>query len=315
MSDAMVTETIDVARFRADHPEFCDPAKVRVPGIGTPPPTDGAIPFDGDLKLPWSVSKDANTLPNLLKQGPEAIGFYLSFRLSDGWGVYLRRPAVLALKEEFHRILMRDLKGYMNRSEGYPGPPINELVDQMEFSLALDFLVSHLRFHYVVDLAAAQLELAEGQAKYIPYQDLYWAEFRSPPKDPRAIGNLEECVANFEGYRNYMNPNYTDAIAKIVEGAVEERNAQEWKAFFIGGKWAVEIANMLSRQPPGYRDVTKLCMRRTSVGSTNYVRVMYLPNPEARDQRTKELSEKIAGHPVEKSVLPENVPEFPIYFL
>ena len=306
---------VDPANFRDAHPELCEPARVRVPGIGSPPATDGAVPFEGDLTILAGVPKDANTIPGVLKQGPEACGFYLSFRLSDRWGLYVRKGALVALREEYHRIIMRDLKGYMAKPDGYSGPPIDDLVGQMEYSLALDFLVSHLRFHLAVDVAAAQLELAEGVAKYGPYQDGYWREFANPPKDPRAIGNLEEALANFEAFRNYMNPNYADAIAKVVEGALEERNSSEWKAFFIGGKWGVEVANMLSRQPPGYRDFTKLCIRRTSVGSTNYVRVMYMPDPQAREEKAKELSARIAGHAVDAPNLPESLPEPPVYFV
>ncbi|HEV8595623.1 MAG TPA: hypothetical protein VGR51_08865 [Thermoplasmata archaeon] len=311
----MVTATADLGSFRSAHPEFCDTARIKVPGLGTVPPIEGATPFDGDLGLPWSIAKDPGTVPNLLKQGPEACGFYLSFRLSDRWGLYLRRPALIGLKDEFHRIIMRDLKGYLEKPAGYAGAPAESLVEQMEYSLAIDFLVAHLRFHFAVDLAAAQLELAEGAPKYAAYQETYWREFANPPKDPRVIANLEEALANFEAFRNYMNPNYTDAIAKLVEGALAESSASEWKAFFIGGRWGVEIANMLSRQPPGYRDVTKLCIRRTSVGSTNYVRVMYMPDPQVRETKAKELSERIAGRPVDKSVLPDAPPDPPIYLL
>ena len=310
----MVT-TFDPAAFRREHAEFCDPAKVRVPGLGSPPNTDGATPFEGDLSSLAGWPKDPNTIPAMLKQGPEAIGFYLSFRLSDRWGVYLHRPAVVALREEYHRIIMRDLKGYMEKPLAYAGPPIDDLVAQLEHSLVLDFLAAHFRFHHAVDLAAAQLEEADGVARYAPYQDRQWAEIASPPKDPRAIGNLEEALANFEGFRSYMNPTYTDAIAKIVEGALEERNASEWKAFFIGGRWGVEVANMLSRQPPGYRDVTKLCIRRTSVGATNYVRVMYMPDTQVRDAKAKELSERLAGHGVERNVLPDGAPDALVYLL
>lgn len=311
----MVTATVDPGTFRAAYPDFCVAAKIRVPGIGDSPRTDGATPFTGDLGLPWSIAKEATTLPAMLKRGPEACGFYRSFRLPDPWGIFLARPAVVALKEEFHRIIMRDLKGYASSPSGYAGVPMEGLVEQLEFSLVLDFLVSHLRFHFAVDLGAAQLELAEGTPKYAPYQEAYWRELTNPPKDPRTIAILEEALANFEAFRNYMNPNYTDAIAKVVEGALEESSASEWKAFFIGGRWGVEAANMLSRQPPGYRDFTKLCMRRTSVGSTNYVRVMYMPDPSARDAKARELSERLAGHPVEKSVLPDATPDPPIYFL
>lgn len=311
----MAAATLDPATFRATHPEFCDAARIRVPGLGPPPPTDGAAPFEGDFTVLGGVPKDPAAIPGMLKQGPEACGFYLSFRLSDRWGLYLKKPSLVALRDEFHRIIMRDLKGYMQTREGYAGASVDDLVGQMEYSLVLDFLVSHLRFHYAVDLAAAQLEVAERAPKYAPYQETYWTEMTNPPKDPRVIGVLEEALANFEAFRNYMNPNYTDAVAKVLEGALEESRASEWKAFFIGGRWGVEVASMLSRQPPGYRDVTKLCIRRTSVGATNYVRVMYMPDGQVRDARVKELSERIAGRAVEKSVLPEATPDPPIYFV
>lgn len=305
--------TVNPNTFREEHPEFCD--SVRVPGLGEPPPTDGAVPFEGDLGAFAPAERNPEALPALLKKGPEAIGFYRSFRLADDWGIYLWRGSLAALKEEFHRIIMRDLKGYMDRPDGYEGPSIDDLVAKIEYSLAMDFLLSHLRFHESVDLAAAQREIETGVPTYAPYQERYFAEMANPPKDPRLIGNLEECLANFEGFRNFMNPTYTDAISKIVEGALEERNASEWRAFFIGGRWGVEIANMLSRQPPGYRDVTKLCLRRTSVGSTNYVRVMFMPDPDARDRRQVELSSKIVGREVAESLLPETTPDPPLYLL
>src|SRR2546426_9071626 len=191
---------VDPANFRNAHPELCEPAKVRVPGIGSPPATDGAVPFEGDLTILAGIPKDANTIPGMLKQGPEACGFYLSFRLSDRWGLYLRKGRLVALKDEYDRIIRRDLKGYMAKPEGYAGAPIDELVAQLEYSLVLDFLVSHLRFHLAVDLAAAQIELTEGVPKYIPYQEAQAAEIANPPKDPRAIGNLEEALANFEAF-------------------------------------------------------------------------------------------------------------------
>lgn len=311
----MVTATFEPAAFRMSHSEFCDAARIRVPGVGALPSTVGAVAFDGDVSALAGVVKDGNTIPAMLKQGAEACAFYLSFRLSDRWGVFIRRAALVALKEEFARIILRDLKGYRDPAGDATKAAIDELLDGMYASLALDFLVAHMRFHHAVDLAAANVELAEGQSRYVPFQDASWEESRNPPKDPRAIGNLEECLANFEAFRGFMNPTYTDAIAKLVEGVIEERNAQEWKAFFIGGKWAVEIANMLSRQPPGYRDVTKLCIRRTSVGSTNYVRVMYLPDPDARSLRAREISARIAGREVEKSLLPDTVPDPPLYLL
>src|SRR3989304_380148 len=244
----------DPATFRAEHPEWCDTAKVRVPGLGDLPPTDGATPFDGELALPMAQVKDPDTLPNMLKHGPEACGFYVSFRLSDRWGLFIKRPALVALKEEFARIILRALKGYTDPAAGATKASIDEVLERMYYGLALDFLTSHLRFHHAVDVAAAQVELDEGQARYAPYQDVYWKEFANPPKDPRAIGNLEECLANFEAFRSFMNPNYTDAISKIVEGSLEERNSQEGKGVFIGGgRRAVGGGDREHVEPPAAR--------------------------------------------------------------
>src|SRR3989337_2406728 len=105
-------ESFDPNAFRAAHPEYCAPASVRVPGLGAPPPTAGASPFDGNLSPLAGIARDPDTLPGLLKHGPEAAGFYLSFRFGDPWGIFLRRARVVAIKEEFHRIIMRALKGY-----------------------------------------------------------------------------------------------------------------------------------------------------------------------------------------------------------
>lgn len=280
---------MDPGSFRHNHPELCE-----FPG------RPAAIP-EGARELPLTAEsiggftvtapKDPDALPNLIKQGTEAIGRYHSFRVDpERWGLYLSERGARTVKEEWHRIIWRDLGKYAER-------PIDDVLERVEYTLVLDYLVSHLKVHYAVDAAAATLEAGDGKPRYGPYLSDAAARAARPPKDPKDIPNLEEALANLEAFRNHVNPGYGESIAKLVEGRLEERNVQEWKAFFVGGRFAVETANALSRQPPGWKDFTKLVNRKTSVGATNYVRIQYLMDMEALERTQKEISRRIAGLP------------------
>src|SRR5947208_15256837 len=99
----------DLSRFAASHPEHCNPSVVRVPGLGTLPPLEGARPFELSAEnlaaFRVETPKDPSTLPAMLKVGPEAVAFYVSFRLApEAWGVYIRQGGLRALKEAYHRI-------------------------------------------------------------------------------------------------------------------------------------------------------------------------------------------------------------------
>ena len=52
---------------------------------------------------------------------------------------------------------------------------------------------------------------------------------------------------------------------QLVEGRLDERNVNEWKAFFIGGRFAVEMANVFSRQPAGWKDFARFLNRDVGV--------------------------------------------------
>ena len=111
----------DLSAFASAHPEFCEPTSVRVPGHGSLPAIDGARPFpltaDQLESYRAEVPKDPATLPAMLKIGPEAVAFYVSFRLApDRWGIFVREGALRALKEEYHRIIWRDLGKYADRN-------------------------------------------------------------------------------------------------------------------------------------------------------------------------------------------------------
>jgi hypothetical protein len=283
----------DLSAFAIAHPEFCDPKVVRVPGHGAVPSLEGARPFgltaDALSAYRVDVPKDPATLPSMLKIGPEAVAFYVSFRLvPDRWGIYVREGALRALKDEYHRIIWRDLGKYADRN-------VDDVAEKVETTLVLDYLLAHNRVHFLVDRAAADSEVRGGAAKYAPYQAKWYNPQPKPVLNPEDVGNLEEALANLEAFRQYINPTYADGVAKLVEGRLDERNVNEWKAFFIGGRFAVEMANVLSRQPSGWKDFGKFLNRKTSVGATNYVRIQYSYNPEMLERGQVELSRRLLG--------------------
>ena len=284
---------MDLANFASAHPEFSDATQVQVPGLGSIPAIDGARAFEltAENLSEYRVvaPKDPATLPEMLKSGPEAIAFYVSFRLvSDRWGIYIREGRLRALKEEYHRIIWRDLGKYADRN-------VDDIAEKVETTLVLDYLLAHNRIHFLVDKAAAEWEARDGVARYGSYQATWYALTTKPALTPEDVGNLEEALANMEPFRQYINPSYAESVAKLVEGRLDERNVNEWKAFFIGGRFAVEMANVFSRQPPGWKDFVRFLNRKTSVGSTNYVRIQYSYNPEMLERGQKELSRRLAG--------------------
>ncbi len=284
----------DLRGFAATYPQFCDRAAVRVPGLGALPALEGASPFGMTAENLGSVRvdepKDSDALPNMLKQGPEAVAFYVSFRLApDAWGIYLRPRGIRALQEEYHRILWRDLGKYADRD-------VTDVAERVEYSLVLDYLLTHAKFHVLVDTTAAAWEASAGAPRYAPYQAAWYAAAAKPvAQQPEDVGNLEEALANLDAFRTYVNPSYGEGVAAMVDGRLDPRNVDEWKAFFIGGRFAVEMANVFSRQPPGWKDFSRFLNRKTSVGSTNYVRIQYSYNPELLERGQRELAKRIAG--------------------
>jgi len=304
----------DLSEFAVSHPDFCDPKAVRVPGHDRAPAIDGGRPFELSAEslstYRVEAAKDPSTLPNMLKMGPEAVAFYVSFRLDSArWGIYVREGALRALKEEYHRIIWRDLGKYADRN-------VDDVAEKVETTLVLDYLLAHNRIHFLVDRAAAEWEIQTGAAKYSPYQAKWYNAPPKPVLNPEDVGNIEEALANLEAFRQYINPTYADGVAKLVEGRLDERNVNEWKAFFIGGRFAVEMANVLSRQPPGWKDFGKFLNRKTSVGATNYVRIQYSYNPEMLERGQVELSRRLSGGSAETpNLFKAEAPAFPNVYL
>ena len=153
----------DLSEFASAHPEFCDPKTIRVPGYGEVPSLEGARRFELTSENLSSfrvdAAKDPNALPAMLKLGPEAVAFYVSFRLSPKrWGVYIREGGLRALKEEYHRIIWRDLGKYADKN-------VDDVADKVETTLVLDYLLAHNRVHFVIDRWVAGQETADGKAE------------------------------------------------------------------------------------------------------------------------------------------------------
>src|SRR5437016_14013468 len=166
----------DPAQFVAAHPEFGG-SRVRVPGHDHLPSLDGARPFELTAEnlsaFRIEAPKDPSTLPNMLKMGPEAVAFYVSFRLRpDRWGSDVRQGGLRALKEEYHRIIWRDLGKYADRN-------VDDVADKVETTLVLDYLLAHNRVHFIIDRWAAEQEATDGKARYAAYQAAWYI---APPK-------------------------------------------------------------------------------------------------------------------------------------
>lgn len=292
----------DLRDFASAFPCFCERGAVQVPGLGDLPSLEDAHAFELSAEnlsaFRIDAPKDPDALPSMIKQGPEAVAFYVSFRLEpERWGIYLRGRGIRALQEEYHRILWRDLGKYADRDVG-------DVAERVEYSLVLDYLLTHAKLHFLVDRTAAAWEIEGGEPKYAAYQAKWYGPPAKPvAQQPEDIGNLEEALANLDAFRTYINPSYGEGVAMMVDGKLDPRNVDEWKAFFIGGRFAVEMANVFSRQPAGWKDFARFLNRKTSVGATNYVRIQYSYNPDLLERGQRELAKRLAG---EGTPTPEN---------
>src|SRR5207249_12203307 len=121
----------------------------------------------------------------------------------------------------------------------------------------------------------------DGKVRYGPYQATWYSAPPKPAMVPEDVGKLEEALANMEAFRQYINPSYAEGVAKLVEGRLDERNVNEWKAFFIGGGCAGAVAKVFSRQPPGGEGVVRFLDCKTAAGAAKYVGMQYFYNTEA----------------------------------
>src|SRR3989304_8135922 len=118
---------MDLSAVHSQSPALCDDARTRPLGAHEPAAPARELDLAPETLERFSirVPKDPDTLPRILKQGPEAVGYYVSFRTDpQHWGVYLREAGVRALKEEYHRIIWRDLGKYVDK-------PMDDVVDRI----------------------------------------------------------------------------------------------------------------------------------------------------------------------------------------
>src|SRR5437879_12886129 len=99
---------MDLTSFKAQFPALCDDARMRT--LGAHEPADGARELDLTPEALESFTvptpKDPGTLPAILKLGPEAVAYYVSFRTDpQRFGIYLRPGGVKALDDEFHPLI------------------------------------------------------------------------------------------------------------------------------------------------------------------------------------------------------------------
>src|SRR3989441_8148797 len=185
--------------------------------LGAREPAPGAKEFDMSPETLEAFSvgtpKDSATLPTMLKQGPEAVAYYVSFRTDpERFGIFVRGGGLKALKEEYHRIIWRDLGKYADK-------PIDDVAERIEYSLALDYLLTHARFHYLVDTIAATRETADGKPRYLPYLEWRVASAQKPPPTPNDVVDLEGAPPHLDAVKNFINPTYCDAPSETGQGA------------------------------------------------------------------------------------------------
>src|SRR2546422_3388473 len=211
---------MDLAAFQAQYPTLCEAARMRTLGAHEPAPLAREIDLSPETLESFSIGspKDPGTLPAMLKQGPEAVAYYVSFRTDpDRFGMYVREGGVKALQEEYHRIIWRDLGKYADK-------PIEDVASRIEYTLVLDYLLTHARFHYLVDAIAATREMADGKRRYLPYLEWRVATAREAPATPDDVVGPEEGPPNPQAVKNFINPRYFDAIAALVPGRLYARD-------------------------------------------------------------------------------------------
>src|SRR5437879_11673521 len=201
---------MDLASFKAQYPALCDAARMRTLGANEPVPGARELDLSPETLGSFSIAsaKDPGTLPAMLKQGPEAVAYYVSFRtVQQRFGIYLRPGGVKALKEEYHRIIWRDLGKYADK-------PIEDVVDRIEYTLVLDYLLTHARFHYLVDAVAANREIADGKTRYLPYLEWRGATPPKAPAPPPEAAALVEALPDLAAVKEFHNPRDRHAIPK-----------------------------------------------------------------------------------------------------
>lgn len=137
--------------------------------------TRRAISVASDEKEDWPRESDLGT---------EALAWYVSFHVSNYWGIYIPYTGLLRHAHKFLQIT-------------------NNANDAIQISY--DALIAHESIHYGIDVACARLELISNRAVYI--------SGKNSLKSPLGYNEMEEQIA--EGVLLYTLENYKNESLKL----------------------------------------------------------------------------------------------------
>jgi hypothetical protein len=295
---------VDREGFRQAHPEFCDPAKIRVPGLDPPRVEGGKAVEDwrrvlAALEIPplpperpsfkptAKGGSQGPTLRDVLGRGNDGAAHYLSFRLDPGrWGVHLSRSALEVMTGEIQRVVVRGFP------EARAAPP--DTLGELAFHLAYDYALGHAKFHAAVDDFAAEKELALGRELYGPYlQGPYLRSLGAAAPN----FNLEEALANVVALRIFLNPSALLELGHGVEKAINEDDAFRWNSYLMSTLVASEFIFLLRVLPPGYRDFLAFLGNRTEVTAYAHMSIQYNVDQQAFGKGLSRLAAQILAQP------------------
>lgn len=300
---------VDYGAFSQTYPQYCDPDKVRIPGLGGPPSKGGASVADWTetyAVLPEALWSEAPPIrPLMQERGAEAFGTYLSFRLDpDAWGVHLQGGPLVGLAREIRRVLQLGFPDVQEIAD-------EELIRQLAFRMAYDVGLNHLAFHAAVDGFTAAHEVAEEAEYYGPYQAGPYAESLETAKVRHY--NPEEALANVVSLRSYFNPNLTVELGDVIHEVLDDDGQYRWNAYLMSGNLTTELTYVLRAYPAAYGSFTDFFRRRGEVGPYAHMAIQYDLQTEVFNEALRTLAGTILGREapegIEKEMLaPVNAP-------
>jgi len=174
--------------------------------------------IEKSLELP-GLAERLDSFPPLAPEGKEsfkhygfeAIAWYQSFHDYDdsAWGIHFDAPKL----DAFASCLAQDLIGEPRRHE-------------LACQLALRLTAAHELFHARIDFAAAWLEVASGQPRYLPYFENVYTKLTF------TSDWLEEALANWSAHR-WLRDNLDDLRGKgLIQNPVfVQQTIEEWLDF------------------------------------------------------------------------------------
>lgn len=221
--------------------------------------------------------------PLMQKQGAEAFGYYLSFRVDpDRWGLYLRGMPLIGLSKEILRVLNL---GFFELGEKVPLDQYRELA----FRMAFDIASNHLSLHASVDGFVAAQETEDDTEYYGSYLQ---GPYQRSLEDPEGtLGyNLEEALANVVALRSFLNPALAAEMGSILQSSFNEEEQFRWNAYMMSGNLTTELTYIMRVYPPGYKNFTEFFRRRGEVGPYAHMAVQYDLDTQAFNDALRRLA-------------------------